>query len=57
MLIEAYFRLFVLQLLIPEDHRFEPELSLALDRALVRLEEAMEASCEAGIPLCWACRL
>ncbi len=32
------FRLLLLQELIPADGHFEPELSLALDRALVDLE-------------------
>jgi hypothetical protein len=35
---QAIFRLFFLQLMIPADEFFEPELSLALDRALMALE-------------------
>lgn len=37
-MIRLLLRLYLLQLLIPEDGHFEPELSLALDRALIELE-------------------
>jgi len=37
---QAFLRLYFLQLLIPDDAHWEPELSLALDRALVAWEAA-----------------
>jgi hypothetical protein len=37
---KAFLRLFLLELLIPGDGHFEPTLSLAIDRALMRLEAA-----------------
>jgi hypothetical protein len=40
-LVAICFRLFLLQHLIPADGHFEPELSLALDRALADLEAAV----------------
>jgi hypothetical protein len=39
--LQAFFWLWLLQLLIPEDGHFEAELSLALDQALVDLEAAV----------------
>jgi hypothetical protein len=38
MLSDSFSKFFLLQLLIPDDGHFEPDLSLALDRALVDLE-------------------
>jgi hypothetical protein len=38
---QAIFRLFYLQLLIPADGYFEPELSLAIDRAVLQVEAAL----------------
>lgn len=56
-MVNGLIKLFLLQHMIPADNRFERKLSLALDRAVVRMEEAINASSKTGTCRCWPCWL